>query len=93
MKLRNCCSGQMQLQHLLLQECNDTKALWQNVLNTNDKVDFLKISQQRFNISINSKQLLLTKTLPISLFLIRIKYDYEHKTQYAFDTTNFTKGK
>jgi hypothetical protein len=77
--------------HLLLQDCNDTKALWQNILNTNDKVDFLKMNQQRLNIAINLKQLLLTKTLPISLFLIRIKYDYQHKTHYAFDTSNFTK--
>ena len=76
---------------LLLQECNDTKAFWQNTIVANDKVDFTKINGKRFNFSINNKQIPLTKTLPISLFFVRTKYDYEHHTNFAFDTTNFTK--
>ncbi len=76
---------------LILQDCNDVKAQWQNKADANDKVDFLKINQQRVNLSMNGKNYLLSKTPTISLFLVRIKYDYQNHTHYAFDTTNFTK--
>ncbi len=76
---------------LILQDCDNLKSQWQNKLDSTDKVDFLKINQQRFNLSINGKQYLLSKTLAISLFLLRTHYDFEHNTHYAFDTTNFTK--
>lgn len=76
---------------LILQDCDNVKAQWQNKLDANDKVDFLKINQQRFNLTMNGKQYILNKTLTISLFLVRTHYDFEHNTHYAFDTTNFTK--
>jgi hypothetical protein len=76
---------------LILQDCNETKAQWQNNADANDKVDFQKINQKRFNLSINGQQYLLSKTLAISLFLVRTHYDFEHHTNFAFDTTNFTK--
>lgn len=76
---------------LILQNCNDVKAQWQNKLDANDKVDFLKINQQRFNLTMNGEQYVLNKTLAISLFLARSHYDFKHNTHYAFDTTNFTK--
>lgn len=77
---------------LTLQECSNTKALWQNdTAAGGDKVDFFKNTANQLSISFNNKQLPLTKTLPISLFLVRAKYDYQHHTHYAFDTTNFSK--
>ncbi|MFY7965089.1 MAG: hypothetical protein ACOVO1_09350 [Chitinophagaceae bacterium] len=77
---------------LTLQDCNNIKALWQNdTAAGGDKVDFLKNTANQLSISFNNKQLPLTKTLPISLFLVRSKYDYQHHTHYAFDTTNFSK--
>ena len=77
---------------LILQECSNSKALWQNDAEAGvDKVDFIKNNGRRLNLSINNKQIPLTKTLPISLFFVRTKYDYQHKTNLAFDTTNFSK--
>lgn len=76
---------------LLLQECDNIKALWQDKFNANEKVDFMKIGSGRFDLVINNKQLILNKTLPISLFLVRARYDYQNHTHYAFDTTNFTR--
>ena len=76
---------------LILQECNDTKALWQNEIIANAKVDFIKTGEKRLSLTINNKQIIFAKTLPISLFFTRAKYDYEHHTNFAFDTTNFTK--
>jgi hypothetical protein len=37
------------------------------------------------------EKLMLKKTLPLSTFLVRSFYDYQHGTKLAFDQTDFTK--
>ncbi len=39
------------------------------------------------------KQFTLTKTLPLSTFLIRSRYDFLHGTRFAFSDTIFSAGK
>jgi hypothetical protein len=41
----------------------------------------------------DNKQFLLGKTLPLSTFLIRSRYDYLHGTRFAFTDTVFSAGK
>jgi hypothetical protein len=76
---------------LLLQDCNSIKASWQNdIAIGEDKVNFIKNNPNQLSLSFSNKQISLTKTLAISLFLVRTKYDYQHHTHFAFDTTNFS---
>ncbi|MEO7530240.1 MAG: hypothetical protein ABIS69_02480 [Sediminibacterium sp.] len=39
----------------------------------------------------DKKKLVLKKLLPISLFLVRTRYDFANGTHYAFDTTQFNR--
>ncbi len=41
----------------------------------------------------DKKHFLLTKTIPLSTFLIRSRYDYLHGTNFAFSDTIFSAGK
>lgn len=75
---------------LTLQEINLKRMVW---LHQNDTITFEKKSNNIISQVSNSKQYVLTKTIPISLFLIRYHYDFLHKTHYAFDTANYTRKK
>lgn len=76
---------------LILENCDENKALWQSKTDSILKVDFIKNTNNSLSLITQNKILKMQKTLPISLFLVRSKYDYEHKTHFAFDTSNFTK--
>ncbi len=76
---------------LTLENCDENKALWQSKTDASYKVDFSKNINNSLSLITMNKELKMLKTLPISLFLVRSQYDYKHKTQLAFDTSNFTK--
>ncbi len=53
---------------------------------------FKRISDKEIILTLPSdKKLVLKKTLALSLFLIRSRYDFDHGTHYAFIDTNFSK--
>lgn len=66
---------------------------WANA-STNTTLQIQQKNSQQLVVTTNnqtSSAMVLKKTIPISLFLIRSHYDYQHHTHLAFDTTNFTK--
>jgi hypothetical protein len=71
--------------HLWLQEISDSKANWKDK-RTNASYVLQKINDSSLQLRSSSSQLTLTKTLPLSTFLVRAKYDYEHGTKFLDST-------
>ncbi|HEV8284056.1 MAG TPA: hypothetical protein VGQ09_07085 [Chitinophagaceae bacterium] len=68
--------------HLLkLEQIFDIKANWKEK-STNENYVLQKINDSSLQLSSSTRQLMLKKTLPLSTFLVRAKYDYEHGTQF-----------
>jgi|GEM_PF-920822 len=54
--------------------------------------EFIRLDANRIQVTCPDKQKkILQKTLPLSLFLIRSRYDFAHGTRYAFDSVEFSK--
>lgn len=73
---------------LTLQDINSKRMVWQY---QKDIITFEKKTNNTIALVSNSKEYVLEKTIPISLFLIRYNYDFFHKTHFAFDKANYTK--
>jgi hypothetical protein len=61
-----------------------------------DSAQFVFVRQDTDHLKLtypDHHAVVLTKTLPFSLFLVRSRYDYQHGTKLAFDTTNFARKK
>jgi hypothetical protein len=57
-------------------------------------VGFEKKDEKQIKVTVeNNKSFILTRTLPLSTFLIRSRYDYLHGTNYAFRDTVFSTGR
>ncbi len=68
------------------------QASWTSVGSDSVVVSFLKLDQDHIRLqSADSKELVLQKISPLSLFLVRSRYDYQHGTRLAFDTASAKK--
>ena len=65
---------------LVLKTVKDNKSTWKQD-DTNENFLLSKLDDSTLLIDLPSKQLMLKKTLPLSSFLVRAKYDYEHGTK------------
>ena len=55
---------------------------------------FEQKNEKRIKMTVeDNKSFMLTRTLPLSTFLVRSHYDYMHGTNYAFSDTVFSTGK
>jgi hypothetical protein len=64
------------------------------VLNGKDSARYVFVRQDHDHLQLtypDKHTVVLTRTLPFSLFLVRSRYDYANGTKLAFDTTNFTR--
>lgn len=69
--------------HLLfLLDANDTKASWRDG-SSGESYVLQKINDSSLQLRSSSMYLDLKKTLPLSTFLVRAKYDYEYGTRFA----------
>ena len=56
--------------------------------------EFVRLDDDEIAITYpDKKKLVMHRTLPLGLFLVRSRYDYTHATKYAFDTIQFRKKK
>jgi hypothetical protein len=56
------------------------------------KYEFTRLNSNSIGITYpDQKKLVLKKTIPFGLFLVRSRYDYSNGTKYAFDTAEYTK--
>jgi hypothetical protein len=56
------------------------------------KYEFTRLNSNNIGIRYpDQKKLVLRKTIPFGLFLVRSRYDYGNGTRYAFDTAEYTK--
>ena len=65
---------------LVLETVNNNKSTWKQD-DANENFLLSKLNDSTLLIDLPSKQLTLKKTLPLSSFLVRAKYDYEHGTK------------
>jgi outer membrane lipoprotein-sorting protein len=74
-----------------LKSINDSSMQWAGTGLTKNKIyDFIKTDSTHISFQLpDSHLVMLTKTLPLSAFLIRSKYDYEHGTDIANKDTVF----
>lgn len=82
--------------HLYLNAVTDKTAEWVTVEDTPGTlaIGFEKKDEGHLNfVKVGQKQVVLTRTIPLSTFLIRSRYDYQHGTHYAFSDTVFSTGK
>ena len=64
------------------------------ILNGTDSSRYVFVRQDNDHLQLtypDKHTVVLTRTLPFSLFLVRSRYDYANGTKLAFDTTNFTR--
>lgn len=60
---------------------------WVSSASDSTAVSFLKLDKNTIRLSYpGRKELVLQKISPLSLFLVRSRYDYQHGTHYAFET-------
>ena len=82
--------------HLYLNAIAEKTAEWVTVEDMPGAfaVGFEKKDEDHLNFAKRGDQLVvLTRTIPLSTFLIRSRYDYGHGTHYAFSDTVFSTGK
>jgi len=73
---------------LSLENVTGNKANWkENISGENYLLE--KMNDSLLQLNIPGKQLIFKRTLPLSTFLVRAKYDYVHGTNYTFFDTVF----
>lgn len=70
---------------LLLAAVSDSKANWKEK-NSDENYVLQKINDSSLQLRSPSGQVSFTRTLPLSTFLVRAKYDYEHGTKLLDST-------
>ena len=65
---------------LVLETVDDNKSTWKQD-DSNENFLLSKLDDSTLLIDLTSKQITLKKMLPLSSFLVRAKYDYEHGTK------------
>jgi hypothetical protein len=69
--------------HLTLSAATENTNHWEG---DSSKIEFAKMDASNLVLTINNKEKLkVTKTLPLSTFLVRSFYDYQHGTKLAFE--------
>ncbi len=76
---------------LWLEEITDSKASWKEK-NSNENYVLQKINDSFLQLRSSGHQWMLKKTLPLSTFLVRARYDYEQGTKFL-DSTEIPPGK
>jgi len=66
---------------LWLEEVTDSIANWKETT-SNENYVLQKINDSSLQLRTSAKQWILKKTLPLSTFLVRARYDYEHGTKF-----------
>ena len=83
--------------YLFLAGINENGSVWDRINQSITVKSFLVFEKKdERNIYMkfaDSAQLLLIKTLPLSAFLVRSRYDFLHGTRFAFTDTVFSTGK
>lgn len=68
------------------------RIVWTDQQSDSLKYEFLQLDKNRIALTFpDGKKVVLQKILPLSLFLVRSRYDYQHGTNYAFDSTGIKK--
>lgn len=81
-------------QKLYLTSATKARAVWAVAGADSLQYEFLRINENQLALTYPDKhKLILQKTLPFSLFLVRSRYDFTHGTRYAFDNTPSAKQK
>lgn len=78
---------------LFLSSADDKRLEWKTIEGKQSKPYILYQKRDDTNIDVKNSSgdnFSLTKTLPLSAFLIRSRYDFLHGTRLAFSDTNFT---
>lgn len=73
---------------LVLQKAMNKQVDWK-LLSDTTKISFRLISKDKMVWEEGSKKIMMTKTITLSDFLVRSRYDFIHGTNYAFDTITF----
>jgi hypothetical protein len=82
--------------HLYLNSVTEKSAEWVTIEEPPGAfmMGFEKKDEKHMNIvKADRKQAVMTKTIPLSTFLVRSRYDYLNGTHYAFSDTVFSTGK
>lgn len=82
--------------HLFLSGITEKRAEWSRMDHDPPAfyMAFAKKDEKNINLVFpDKKQVLLIKTLPLSTFLVRSRYDFSHGTKFAFSDTVFSAGK
>lgn len=81
-------------QKLYLKSATKARAVWSVAGADSLQYEFLRINENQLGLTYPDRhKLVLHKTLPFSLFLVRSRYDFTHGTKYAFDNTPSPKQK
>jgi len=73
---------------LSLSNATGTRVKWSAVADSSLQYEFIRIDNNHIQLTYpDKKKLVLQKVLPLSLFLVRSRYDYTHGTKFAFDSS------
>lgn len=79
-------------QPLFITSATRGRVVWSVVGADSLKYEFMRVDGNHISLTYpDKKKMILKKTLPLSLFLIRSQYDYAHGTHLAFDSTQLNK--
>lgn len=67
----------------ILSAVTDSAIIWQDMSNGDKKYTISKYDSTHISLSSSGRSELMKRTLPLSVFLVRKKYDYLHGTAYA----------
>ena len=73
---------------LFVSSATGTRVKWSAVADSLLQYEFIRLDDNHIQLVYpDKKKLILQKVLPLSLFLVRSRYDYTHGTKYAFDSS------
>ncbi len=83
-----------QQRSLKLTSATRTRSTWMVAGSDSLRYEFIRLDNDHIRLTYpDKKEVILKKTIPFSLFLVRSRYDFANGTHYAFDTTQFNRKK
>lgn len=77
---------------LMIQSATAVRVSARDAADTSAVYTFTRLDNNSVGLTYpGGKKIVLKKTIPFGLFLVRSRYDYANGTRYAFDTTDFRK--